>query len=315
MRIPAPVSLLGLALAAALLSCQARRTSRPLPALEPQPQPAPEWIHQALSWDKLQAIEAWLVNAAARHDALLVIEGQLQLNEGRLFFTDRDARSARVPRETLAVRVEAAVHGFDGVLADPAASPLQLQRAADGRRRAAALLSAPYDGGLKVIARDDWGARRANPRRMTALRGTWSRITVHHSAEASSDPNGGTLEDSKRTLRLVQKYHLEDPGHLWGDIGYHYLIDSSGRIFEGRELDWQGAHAGGSNNQQNIGICLLGNFEQQAPRAQATKSLELLLDHLCREHDIPSARVYPHRTFGTTACPGPELTSFIRRYR
>jgi hypothetical protein len=316
-RIPAPAPLLALALVAGLGSCQSPETSTPLPELALEPEPAPAWIHAPLTWDKLEAIELWLDRASASHDPRLVIEAELQLNEGRLLFTDRDVRSATLPRETLEVRVETAVAGFENVQINPSASDLQRQRAADGQRRAVGLLSGGgrSSGGLKIIARSEWGARRSNPRRMTTLRGSWTRITVHHSAETSSNPNGGTLEDTERTLRSIQKYHLEDPGHLWGDIGYHFLIDSGGRIFEGRELNWQGAHAGGSNNQQNIGICLLGNFEHGSPRPEATKSLELLLDHLCREHHIAASRVYPHRTFATTVCPGPELASFLRSYR
>jgi len=97
--------------------------------------------------------------------------------------------------------------------------------------------------GLAITTRAQWNAMPAKAANMTPLKGQWSRITVHHSAEETSDPVKARLDDSAHTVRLIQKYHMEDPEHHWGDIGYHFLIDSSGRIFQGRELKWQGGAA------------------------------------------------------------------------
>jgi len=303
----------------ACCACAGPRRAPPPPAEPLVIEQAPAWIRQPLSWEKLQAIETWLAQESAGHDPRFVIEGELQLNEGRLLFTDRDQRADQVPPSTLAVRVQAAVSGFDHVLASEAASPIQRSRAENGLAAAKAILSGTRPGpALAIIPRSEWGARPARTDRMTPLRGTWSRITVHHSAESSSDPNGGSLADSASTLLRIQKYHTRDPSHLWGDIGYHFLIDSSGRIFEGRSLEWQGAHAGGvngTNNRQNIGICMLGDYAHGSPRPAALKSLELLLEDLRARYRIPASRVYPHREFGTTICPGPALTQWIDAYR
>jgi hypothetical protein len=250
-------------------------------------------------------IELWLENDAAHHDPALVVEAELQLNEGRVFFTRRDLETGSVPKDTLKVRAENAKTGFEKILANPQASAGQRNRAQIGLRAATALLAAPGTQEVKLVKRAQWGARPARTEHMTRLMGAWSRITVHHSAETSSDPAGGSFEDSAQTVRSIQKFHMDDPEHDWGDIGYHFLIDAAGRIFEGRDLQWQGAHAGGNNNIQNLGICLLGDLEKRPPTPAALKSLQLLLDDLRAKYKIPAKRVLPHNELKTTRCPAP----------
>ncbi|CCN70379.1 peptidoglycan recognition family protein [Vibrio nigripulchritudo] len=45
-------------------------------------------------------------------------------------------------------------------------------------------------------------------------------------------------------------------------VGYHYLIDSSGKVYEGRELIYKGSHVL-MKNTRKIGILLLGDFNEQ----------------------------------------------------
>jgi hypothetical protein len=180
-----------------------------------------------------------------------------------------------------------------------------------------ALGDRPATGGVAILPRSAWRAQPARTREMTAARSGWSRITVHHSALYGDESPGGSLPDSVAVLRRIQSVHMDrdDPNHGWGDIGYHFLIDGSGRVFEGRELSWQGAHARGANNQENIGICVLGDFSRRAPSPAAMRSLERLLDDLRVRFRIPAARVYTHKELTSTACPGPSLSAWVERYR
>jgi hypothetical protein len=276
--------------------------------------PVPTWIHQPLSWDKLEAIAAWLEAPGRTHTPDLVIEGELQLNEGRVLMTADEAQQGIDPA-VLAARSAAALAGFEGVLANPEASPLQKKRAETGKRAALALAEKRATAATPaVVARDHWKALEANARRMTTATGRWQRITVHHSAESSSRIGAGSLADSSYTIRLIQKYHMQDPDLLWGDIGYHFLIDSSGRVFAGRDLRWQGAHAGGANNRGNIGICLLGEFLHKDPQPAAIQALEKLIEELRSQYGIPRSQVFPHNELGKTACPGPWLSHYLERY-
>jgi hypothetical protein len=87
-------------------------------------------------------------------------------------------------------------------------------------------------------------------------------------------------------LRDTWHWHVNENG--WLDIGYNFLIDHFGNIYEGRYnpsiagRDVQGAHAGRSNSS-STGIALLGQFEpgvspaEGQPEVLAVESLERLI--------------------------------------
>lgn len=169
---------------------------------------------------------------------------------------------------------------------------------------------------FEIRSRSGWQAvppRRHNIERM----GRIYRITVHHSANLARSPS---LREAIRAIKLDQRYHMQNRG--WADIGYHYLIDPAGRIWEGRDLRWQGAHAGNrSLNRGNIGVCVLGNFiggrAGQAPSHQQVQSLKALLQYLCRKYGIRQDHIYTHRELQgvVTACPGARLQRVVDRLR
>jgi len=159
-------------------------------------------------------------------------------------------------------------------------------------------------------ARSQWSARPigSNYSSMTAIRA----ITVHHSAMAA--PPSGSAGSQ---IRSIQSNHQSGRG--WADIGYHFMIDPEGGVWEGRKLAQQGAHAGSSSpglNVGNIGVCLLGNFElDRAPDAQV-KALFDVLDALTSWFDLSRDAVQPHRHFkSTTLCPGAHLSPIVASYR
>ena len=125
------------------------------------------------------------------------------------------------------------------------------------------------------------------------LREALDTIVVHHTALPLND---GPLE--------VQQLHMERRG--FADIGYHYVIDAAGRIYEGRAINVRGAHTGGQNYGK-IGVVLMGNFEVDEPTAAQLASLTALSRCLTQEYAIE--RIAGHRDFqpGETACPGKNL--------
>lgn len=137
-------------------------------------------------------------------------------------------------------------------------------------------------------------------------------ITVHHSAIAA--PAAGS---AAAQVRAIQIDHQGTQG--WADIGYHFLIDAQGGVWEGRRLIQQGAHAGNTSpglNVGNIGVCLLGNFEiGPVPAAQEASLLEVL-DALSGWFGLPRSAVQPHQFFkSSTLCPGVRLLPIVTRYR
>lgn len=108
-----------------------------------------------------------------------------------------------------------------------------------------------------ICTRPCWGARAPNCAlgTMTAL----TRAIVHHTA-APSDFNTTTIETSKPKIRAVQNYHMDAQG--WCDVGYHFLFDKLGNIFEGRDNSMFGLRRGihDACNGNSFGFTLLGYF-------------------------------------------------------
>ena len=137
---------------------------------------------------------------------------------------------------------------------------------------------------------------------------------MHHSATLVNSRSKGAAVGA---IRGIQRHHQSQNG--WGDIGYHFLIDPAGRIWTGRPLQWQGAHAGDSaKNHANVGICLLGNFvrDGQGPPADVQlRALASLLATLCVRYDVPANQVLTHQELKTTDCPGPYVQVAVERIR
>ncbi|MFJ8935417.1 peptidoglycan recognition family protein [Streptomyces sp. NPDC102365] len=150
-------------------------------------------------------------------------------------------------------------------------------------------------------------------------------LTVHHTATANGDANPAA------TVRAM--YHLHAVTNDWGDIGYHFLVDEKGEIYEGRYSGEGGTPAHDANgklvtafhtggfNAGNLGIALIGNLVKQGPTAAARTALTDLVRSLVRFHGVdPQAKVTytnpisgakktvdeisGHRDWLATECPG-----------
>ncbi len=117
-----------------------------------------------------------------------------------------------------------------------------------------ALAAAP--GQPAIISRAGWGAdesiRRAAPRYADAVH----MVFVHH----TDTPNGYAPEDVPAIIRSIYVYHVRSNG--WNDIGYNFLVDAFGRVYEGRaggiDRPVIGAHTRGFNTG-SVGIAVIGN--------------------------------------------------------
>lgn len=166
-------------------------------------------------------------------------------------------------------------------------------------------------GGLDVQARGSWASLRPNASNLDPMQRP-SRVTIHHSAMYF---RGTQPRAAAGQIARIQHEHMRGRGY--GDIGYHFLIDPSGRIWEGRELRYQGAHAHGSNNIGNIGICLLGNFvretDGQQPTREQVASMEQLVVQLMRHYRFDGSALFCHSDFRNTQCPGPRMAPIVRQ--
>ncbi|MBS0191420.1 MAG: peptidoglycan recognition family protein [Phycisphaerales bacterium] len=155
-----------------------------------------------------------------------------------------------------------------------------------------------------VIPRSTWTSAGVIRSLANPMNGV-NRITVHHDAIPSQGIR--TQRDAIVRLNSVRQSHLREG---WADIGYHYVIDPQGRVWEARPLVYQGAHVK-DKNEHNIGVMCMGNFEQQTPTPQQTAALDAFVASLMQRHKIPANRVYTHQELGQTACPGRNLQRYM----
>ncbi|MEN3310707.1 MAG: hypothetical protein V7645_36 [Actinomycetota bacterium] len=183
-------------------------------------------------------------------------------------------------------------------------------------------------GSPPLIDREAWGAneaiRRAPPSYATALQ----FALVHHTA----GNNSYTASQSAAIVRGIEVYHVK--GNGWNDIGYNFLVDKYGQVFEGRyggvDKSVIGAHAEGFNTG-SVGVAVLGTYGSSAPPAVARTALaKLLAWRLDVAHVDPKSNltwvsggnarfasgtpvfiraVSGHRDTGFTTCPGAALYS------
>ncbi|MEY2747076.1 MAG: hypothetical protein RL112_2118 [Planctomycetota bacterium] len=328
---PRALRLASLASTCALFVLGACQSQKPLPVevrdsvpaaqVRHDPDAVPAWMAEPLSWEKLQRIETWQATEGARASHEWRVEAELELNRGRAEYARRDLAAARskglAPEASISTRLATARVGFAAVMSDMKATPGQRRRAEESIKTCDALLAdlrrASSAPSFAIVERSAWGARNPVLADLDKNRAPYRRITVHHSAMPNPVPLDGTLKASCEGVRQVQSSHMDGRGY--GDIGYHYVIDPYGRVFEGRQIQWQGAHANKENNIQNIGVCLLGNFETQKPAGPALEALERVLGSLRSQYKIPLNRVYLHGEFRGTECPGENLAAWVRRYR
>ena len=136
------------------------------------------------------------------------------------------------------------------------------------------------------------------------------RITIHH--EGWTPVWFSDRRSTASRLEKIRRVHTKDRG--WGDIGYHYVIDRGGLVWEGRNHRYQGAHVRGYN-QHNIGLMVLGNFDRQSPTRSQIQALTKTLRDLMHAHGVPISRVMTHRELNPTACPGRRLQSRVQVLR
>jgi len=178
----------------------------------------------------------------------------------------------------------------------------------------------------EVITRADWGANEGIRRALPRYADNVHVAIVHHTAGS----NSYTASQSAGIVRAIYLYHVQ--GNGWNDIGYNFLVDKYGQIFEGRYGGMTraviGAHAMGFN-VGSVGVAVIGNYSSATVTPAARAALvSLLAWRLDLAHVDPVSRVvrvsagnprYPpgtavtlnaisgHRDTYPTSCPGTSL--------
>ncbi|OGS55880.1 MAG: hypothetical protein A3J79_02905 [Elusimicrobia bacterium RIFOXYB2_FULL_62_6] len=148
-----------------------------------------------------------------------------------------------------------------------------------------------------LVRREAW---KAAPPKEPYARHAPKAFTLHHTAGYLPK----TYAESVAEIQFVQDYHQNAKG--WNDIGYHFLIDPLGNIFEGRPLYAVGAHVL-NRNTDNIGVSVMGNYHPPAsnkPAAETLGSFGKVGTYLSGNYSIAVSSFHAHREIGSTDCPG-----------
>ena len=168
----------------------------------------------------------------------------------------------------------------------------------------------------KIFSRAQWGADERMRDKGSLRYFEVHAGFVHHTVNA----NGYTKEQVPSILRGIYAYHTQSRG--WSDVGYNFLVDRFGRIWEGRyggvDRPVVGAHTLGYNDHA-FAMSAIGNFETAAAPDAMVKAYGRLFAWKLSLHGISASSkkqwvynkwmpaINGHRDAGQTACPGKNL--------
>ncbi len=164
----------------------------------------------------------------------------------------------------------------------------------------------------KIIKTDDQGRKLTWPLEYPEK---MQKIIIHHT---------GTVKDLDNPVKAIRDiYYYHTIGKGWGDIGYNYIIDQNGNVYEGRYggEGVVGAHAG-PGNKGSIGIAVLGNYNDDKLNKNVLSALELLISEKTKLHGLdPMGESYfrgdklpniiGHNSVMSTSCPGKNIVKYM----
>jgi len=172
-----------------------------------------------------------------------------------------------------------------------------------------------------IILRSAWRARsQSNCSEPRYGSGTRAAV-VHHTVGS----NSYSKAESAGIVRSIQAFHME--GNNWCDIGYNFLVDRYGQIFEGRaggiSRQVRAAHSGNATvNELSMGVSLMGTFGKAAPTSAMKAATARLVAWRFSIGRVPAKgkvsiggetldRIAGHRDVRSTECPGQYVYAWL----
>ena len=174
----------------------------------------------------------------------------------------------------------------------------------------------------KVITRTEWGCNDGeNAPLWTPQYTIVTHLVIHHTAGSNN-----ISQDYAATVRSIWSQHTYT--NNWGDIGYNFLIDAYGKVYEGRAggNNAIGAHCG--FNGGTMGVSVMGTYTSELPTDTSTGTLKQLLAWKCTDSKINPlgngfhtssgkdlSVICGHRDVKSTECPGNALYAELPEIR
>jgi hypothetical protein len=284
--------------------------------------------------------ESWSDWLHASHDHYELVEDGL--HHGELVFADKQTRFVQYR-----VRIDRDSDGSTPAISEiklhfisPGASSPEMLEAVEGKTPAKRghAVSGSQDQQRKQIAGDQIAENGSYPLPGYVDRETWSTVynltntanrtptNVTHLVVHHSDGQNNA-SDFAAVVRSYWDFHAN--GRNWGDIGYHWLVDPNGVLYQGRAFnvdgnkDVIGTHAGGFNTN-SMGICIIGSYTNIRPSEIAVSTMNEVLAWKADERGIdplgsslhtPSGNmqrhIVGHRNVTATQCPGNTFYSML----
>jgi N-acetylmuramoyl-L-alanine amidase len=217
--------------------------------------------------------------------------------------------------------------GNEGAQIAPSQSPAADGTGGGGVIASLATAVAPTPG---IVSRAQWGAPAP------VCSGGYATSTVAAAIHHTASSNSYTAAQVPGLLRGFAEYHMRPEaqgGRGWCDIGYNFLVDKFGTIYEGRAggttLPVIGVHTGGFNSRI-VGVAAIGNYQDAVPSAALAESLSQIIAWKFAQYRIlansvvtmtsgggaskfPAGTVvtfntiFGHRDAQLTSCPGQYL--------
>jgi hypothetical protein len=171
--------------------------------------------------------------------------------------------------------------------------------------------------------RNCWDPSGTHPAQNNPSNTNVTHIIVHHTGDGIVFPSNTNFAEK---VRFYWDLHVNTNG--WSDIGYNWLIDRNGIIYEGRGDGILGAHFSGMNGG-TMGVALIGDFTLETPSTSAKNSLENLIAWEATDKNINVTTMSFHSSSNLnlnnvsghldggsgTVCPGTDLYSLLPSIR
>ncbi len=254
-------------------------------------------------------------------DALLV--GEVDQVQVRAAATDRLPADMRLAVIDPGADVQTAVErpALDTTSMDEGDGPAE---PTDGTEGDIALSAATYTPKPQIFSRSQWGADERLRDKSSLRYFEVHAGFVHHTVNA----NDYTRDQVPALLRGIYAYHTQSRG--WSDIGYNFLVDRFGRIWEGRyggvDRPVVGAHTL-NYNDYSFAMSAIGNYETKQPSKAIVQAYGALFAWKLSLHGVDASStkqwvgsknfqaINGHRDAASTACPGRYLYAKIPEIR
>lgn len=154
---------------------------------------------------------------------------------------------------------------------------------------------------MKIVDKRNSLRKHTNKSYRTRAKSSITNIAIHHSATTS-----GSAE-------AFANYHVNTLS--WPGIGYHYVIDKNGTIYQCHDLEVISYHVG-NHNSRAVGICMIGNFVVESPTDAQMKAAIELTTYLLTQLKLSVHNVFGHNEFSghaSTLCPAIDMNQFRKR--